>query len=150
MDPARALAVADNHNQILATVTGKPASLSLGQIVPSTFGASSLNLLPNRVVERSRYLVAERESEIPLSDIDSVELTTKGNPILLMAGILMLAVFGLGLVLIALYFFVGKHRFLVIRSRNNAQITCVTGDEAPFRAFMQQVMAAALAAKGQA
>src|SRR4051812_31813021 len=97
MEAARALVVADNHNQILSAVDGKPANLSFGQIVPSMFGATSLNLLPNRIVERSQWIVAKRECEIPLCDIDSVELTTRGNPALLALGLASLALFGLGI-----------------------------------------------------
>lgn len=149
MDASRALAVPENHNEIITSVTGKPAMASFGQIAPSSWGQTQLHLLSNRVVERSKWVVSSRECEVPLSEIDSVEIATRGNPMLLVLGFCTLALFGLGIVFIVLYFFIMKNRFLVIRSRNNAQIVCIRGDDAPARNFMQQTIAAVVAERAR-
>lgn len=139
------------RGQPLATVTGKPASASLvGTVVPAMFGITTLQLFQTRVVETTKRIMTERDSEILLTQIDSAELTANGRRLWLLLGLLTLSFYGLGLVFIILYFVAPKHRCLIIRSASNAQFVAFSGDEMQYSQFMEAVLAAAEQQKGRA
>ena len=132
---------------MVATVSGKAATASIGTVAPAMFGTTTLQLYETRVVETTKLIIAGRDSELLLSELDSAELTTKGNPLWLLLGILTLWLFGIGLIFIIVYFF-AKHRFLIVRSMSNVQIVGIKGDEQPYRDFMAAALAAGERLKG--
>jgi hypothetical protein len=125
---------------LLAEVTGKPVVMMLnGTMMTASMGTTRLELFPTRLVETTRYTLAERRSEILLSEVQAVEYRVQTNTGLLLLGIILLAACGLGLVLILLYFF-HKDRFLTIRTGNYSQMVAIKGDAEPFLDFMQIVL----------
>ena len=134
--------------EALASVSGKPAKGSYGMVVPSMFGRTTLFLFKDYIVEQTKRIVAHRDSEILLSEIDSGEIEVKGNPLWIVLGVLTIALFGLGIIFFFVYF-LKKHKFLIIRSKSNAQLVCIKGDDSQFREFMKAVLQAAIAAKRQ-
>jgi hypothetical protein len=131
-----------DRGELLTEVSGKPVSGAY----PSMFGNTRLRIFERRIVETTKRIIFRRRAEILPADVDSVEMTTLGNPVWLVLGILTLALFGLGIVFIVLYFFT-KNRFLIVRSRSNVMAVTIEGDEKPYRVFMETVLAVAEAAK---
>jgi hypothetical protein len=138
-------------------VAGKPASIWGAMLVPATFGRTTLRLLPRRIAEDTRRPIIRRHCEISLTEVDSAEFCAQGNPIWLALGVLAVlltapvavanrvlggVMLGLAILFVVLYFIV-KHRYLIIRSRSNALAIFLRGDDAPYHAFMQSVLASA-------
>jgi len=132
--------------EALASVQGKPASAALGTVVPSMFGRTTLYLLKDRVVENTKRIVAGRDSELLLSEVDSAEITFKGNPLWIVLGFVTIALYGLGIIFFIIYFF-AKHKFLIIHSKSNAQVVCIKGDDSNHREFMKAVLGTAVQVK---
>ncbi len=127
------------------SVTGKAASSSFGHVlVPSMFGSTTLTLRGDRLIDDTKKLVASHHSEILLSRIDSAEIVVSGNNALLALGVPLTLALGIGLILIALYFFM-KNRFLVIRSGSNVAVLVIKGPEEEFQEFLDAVLTAAAA-----
>lgn len=124
--------------RILAEVSGKPVTLLWNQIPVPAKGKTTLQLMPNRLVEKTKWVVAERYSETILSEIDSVDILTHGNPLFLVFFIFIIPL---------ILFFLFKRRFLVIRSRGNVHAVTVKGDLQDYYDFMEAVLAAAEKAK---
>ncbi len=127
-------------------VSGKPGTAHFGGLVPSMFGKTTLRLYSERVVETTKRVVARRDSQLLVSEIDSVEITARGSALWLGLGILTIGLYGFGIIFFILYFVV-KHRFLIVRSKSNVQILGMTGDDEPYRQFMHSVLQAAQVAK---
>lgn len=128
-------------------VKGKPAVAWHGTVTSSAFGTTTLQLFERRVVETTKIIVSSRDSEILLTELVSVDMTTKGNPLLIVLCVLTLWLFGFGLLFLILYFFV-KHRFLIIHSKSKVQAVAVRGDETQYQHFMAVVLSAAEQQKG--
>ncbi len=128
-------------------VTGRRAVASFGgQIVPSMFGTTTLELEGTRLIETTRGILSQRHAELLLTEVDSAEVRIQPNPALLGAGLALLPFYGLGLLVLPFYFFV-KYRFLIIHSGNNTTVVAFSGDEESFRVFMHNVLTAAEATK---
>jgi hypothetical protein len=128
-------------------VTGRRAVASFGgQIVPSMFGTTTLELNGSRLIETTRGVLSNRYAELLLTEVDSAELRIQPNPALLAAGLALIPAMGLGLVVLPFYFFV-KYKFLIIHSGSNTTVVAITGKEEPFRDFMEKVLTAAEATK---
>ncbi len=128
-------------------VTGRRAVGSFGgQIVPSMFGTTTLELEGTRLIETTRGILSQRHAELLLTEVDSAEMRIQPNPALLGAGLALLPFYGLGLLVLPFYFFV-KYRFLIIHSGNNTTVVAFSGDEESFRDFMHNVLTAAEATK---
>ena len=133
----------DNRGRLLSSISGKPATVVLGSASPAMFGTTTLELYENRIVEITRRVIAKRDSEIPLTEIDSVDLWVTGNPIWLLLGILLLVAFGLGIIFIIVYC-LSKQRFLVVHSKSNAVVISIgKGEETQYRQFIAAVLLAA-------
>lgn len=131
----------------ITRVTGRRAVASFGgQIVPSMFGTTTLELEGTRLIETTQGILSKRHAELLLTEVDSAELRIQPNPALLGAGLALLPLYGLGLAVLPFYFFV-KYRFLIIHSGSNTTVVVVTGKEQPFRDFMHNVLTAAEATK---
>jgi hypothetical protein len=130
----------EEDREPLAEVTGKPVVMVFtNTMTPSSYGRTRLSLYPTRVVEDTRYVVTERKSAIFLSDVLAVEYVAQGNPVFLVLGIPLILLFGLGIILIVLYFFL-KYRFLVIRTAGYSQMVSIKGDVEPYLDFMAAVL----------
>jgi hypothetical protein len=136
-----------DRGRLLASVRGRPAIAWHGTVVPSMFGSTSLQLYERRVVETTARVVSARDSEILLTEVDSVELVVKGNAAWIVLGVITIGFFGLGVIFLILYF-VLKHRFLIVHSKSNVQAIAIHGDESPYRRFMAAVLSAAESQKG--
>ncbi len=131
----------------ITRVTGRRAVASFGgQIVPSMFGTTTLELEGSRLIETTEGVLSKRHAELLLTEVDSAEMRIQPNPALLGAGLALLPLYGLGLAVLPFYFFV-KYRFLIIHSGNNTTVVAVTGKEEPFLDFMHNVLTAAEATK---
>ncbi len=131
-----------SRGPIIAEISGKPTSQTFSNITAATFGKSKLTLHDTKLVENTKQIISRRHCELLLSQIDSAEITTKGNPMWLVLGLLTLALYGLGLIFFIVFLF-SKHRFLIVRSGNNAQAIVLRGPLAPYEDFMTQVLDAA-------
>jgi hypothetical protein len=126
-------------------VAGKPAT-AWGY--RSSFGRTTFALTERRLLETTRRPIEERDCEMFVEDIDSVEMTAKGNPsyiglAVMSAGLVSVSPFLLLIPLISVVlFFVLKHRFLIIRSQANIMVLGVKGNEPLCRDFMQTLLAA--------
>lgn len=128
-------------------VTGRRAVASFGgQVVPSMFGQTTLELEGGRLIETTQGVLSRRHAELLLTEVDSAEFRIQPNPALLGAGLALLPIFGLGLLVLPFYFFI-KYKYLVIHSGNNATVVAITGSEHPFQDFMDTVLASAEKAK---
>lgn len=131
------------------SVTGRRAVASFGgQVVPSMFGKTTLELDGGRLIETTQGILSQRHAELLLTEVDSAELRIQPNPALLGAGLALLPLFGLGLLVLPFYFFI-KYKYLVIHSNNNATVVAITGNEHPFQDFMDTVLTHAERAKRQ-
>ncbi|HEV3143323.1 MAG TPA: hypothetical protein VGZ47_05490, partial [Gemmataceae bacterium] len=138
----------DAKPQVLGFVVGKPVSSWATAMVPATFGKTTLQLLETRVIERTRRPIVQRDCGMLLSEVDSGEIVTHGNALLIALAIPTFFLFGLGILFFILYFFM-KHRFLVIRSQSNAVLVALKGDVGPYQQFLDAVLSAAEAAKAR-
>ena len=140
-------AVAPRRRELVTSVTGRRAVGSFGgQVVPSMFGTTTLDIDGMRLIETTHGILSQRHAELLLTEVDSAEFRIQPNPALLGAGLALLPVFGLGLLVLPFYFLI-KYKFLIIHSGNNTTVVAITGDETPFRDFMHSVLAAAEAVK---
>lgn len=140
-------AAAPRSRGSITSVTGRRAVASFGgQIVPSMFGTTTLDIDCARLIETTHGILSQRHAELLLTEVDSAEFRIQPNPALLGAGIALLPLFGLGLLVLPFYFFV-KYKFLIIHSGSNTTVVAITGNENPFRDFMDNVLKAAEAAK---
>lgn len=131
----------------VTSVTGRRAVGSFGgQVVPSMFGTTTLEIDGARLIETTRGVLSQRHAELLLAEVDSAEFRIQPNPALLGAGLVLLPLFGLGLLVLPFYFFI-KYKFLIIHSGNNTTVVAITGDEVPFRDFMDNVLTASESAK---
>lgn len=130
------------------SVTGKRVIAQWGQIVPSMFGRTTLELEDGSLVDNTQSLLTRRHLELLLSEIDSAEIRIQPNAAFLAAGIVLLPLFGLGLLVLPFYF-ISKYKFLIFHSGSNTTALVISGKEDTYRDFMQQVLAAAQKAKHQ-
>ena len=131
----------------ITSVTGRRAVASFGgQIVPSMFGTTTLELGGARLIETTQGILSQRHAELLLTEVDSAEFRIQPNPALLGAGLALLPLFGIGLLVLPFYFFI-KYKFLIVHSGSNTTVVAITGNEDPFRDFMDNVLAAAETAK---
>ena len=134
-----------NSNQgIILEISGKPVTHSYGILAPTFWGRSVLSLYDNKVVEKTKKLIATRHCEVLLTEIDSVEISEDGIPFLLVLGILTIAFFGIGLIFFVLYFFM-KYKYILIRSGSNVQVLSISNarELEQARNFMYSILAQA-------
>ena len=130
----------------ITSVTGRRAVASFGgQIVPSMFGTTTLEIDGTRLIETTHGILSQRHAELLLTEVDSAEFRITPNPALLGAGLALIPVL-IGFLVLPFYFFI-KYKFLVIHSGSNATVVAITGNDEPFRDFMHNVLTAAEAAK---
>jgi hypothetical protein len=137
----------NTHESAIVWVSGKPAKPSFGRLIPGFFGRTTLSLLETRVAENTRRIVSRRYSEIPLAEVDSAEMTARGNRNWVLLGLPTLPLLPVSLTFIILYF-VKKRRFLVIHSKTTSQVVAIKHDVGQYRQFMASVLSAAEKAKG--
>ena len=129
------------------SIGGKTGSMILGNLLlPSVSGRALLTFANGRVIEDSRKLVGRRHAELFIGNIDSGEIVSAGNPVLLILGLMLLGVYGIGLILL-LVFLLKKNRYLVIRSPSNAVVVGLIGEEGRYSEFLEAVLAAAEATR---
>ena len=131
---------------MLATVSGKIARVSWGHVVPTSAGRTDFRLTPTQVMQYTLHWGLEGETRIPLAEVDSVDIGDVRNPIWLILGIFTLALYGLGIIFIIVYFLT-KRRVMSIRSRANALAMVVSGDADLHRDFLARVLQAKLAGR---
>lgn len=103
----------------LAQFTGGAVNNAYGILSPVGFGrTTTLILTEDRVIEITKKFIASRYCEIRVSRIDSVEITEQGISWLLILGFMTIALYGIGLIFIILYFFI-KQKYLLIYSGSN-------------------------------
>jgi len=141
----------ENRGQLIAEVSGKPANIKFNTYFPGIFGRTTMQLFPQRVVEATKRLISSRNSEILVSEVDSVEMLTQGNPTWLWLGFLTIALFGLGIIFFVLYVVV-KQKLLVVHSKSNIQVLALklNDDETLYQQFMESVLEAAEGTKKNA
>ena len=131
----------------VVSVGGNTASMIIGNLlVPAFFGRTVLTLANGRIIEDSSKLVGRRHAELFIGNIDSGEIVSAGNPVLLILGLMLLGVYGIGLILL-LVFLLKKNRYLVIRSPSNAVVVALIGEEGRYSEFLEAVLAAAEATR---
>ena len=146
-DEGQAPATRPRTRGSITSVTGRRAVASFGgQIVPSMFGTTTLEIDGARLIETTHGILSQRHAELLLTEVDSAEFRIQPNPALLGAGLALLFMFGIGLLVLPFYFFI-KYKFLIIHSGSNTTVVAITGDENPFRDFMDNVLTAAETAK---
>lgn len=130
----------------LSVVGGTVILLPGGFTLPSPFRSQSatITLENRRVVERSQRLIGTRHVELLVSRIDSAEICSRGNSAFLIAGFLLLGLYGLGLLLLLIYGLI-RSKYLVIRSAGNAVALKVTGDQTSYDEFLNAVLKSASA-----
>ena len=131
-------------------VSGKRVMVSFGGVLtPQLFGSSTFSLESDRLVETSSGIVARQKCQIPIAMISAMAVSTSGNPLFLVFGLLTLPIFGLGLVFLLLYFLLPRH-FLVVHSNNYITALNCRGDLQPYREFADAVMRSAIDSQGVA
>jgi hypothetical protein len=135
-------------SQPVMEISGKPAISSYGFIAPAFFGRTRIALTENRVIEDTKRIVASRKCEFLLSEIDSVEITEDGNPLLLTLGFMTLLFYGIGILFFGLYF-IFKYQYLIVHSGVNAQVMAIPNSSTMEKAklFMEKVLSSAQSAK---
>lgn len=129
----------DDHDEILAEVKGKGAVVTPWHgYQESMFGSGRLILTPTRVIERTKLIVTERNTTIPLDQVHGVSIVTMGNPLLMVLGIATLVI-GVGLLFLILYFFM-KKRYLVIASANMVEVVAIKGKLNDYEDFARDVL----------
>ncbi|MCG9885863.1 MAG: hypothetical protein MH825_09875 [Cyanobacteria bacterium] len=130
-----------NSRNAVLEITGKAANSYYSFLSPALIGTTTLQVRKGRVVERTRKIIATRNCEILLSEIDSVEIIEDGISWLLVLGIFTVFLYGLGIIFWILYFFL-KYQYLIIHSGGNAQVLCISGAGGMERAktFMEEVL----------
>lgn len=136
----------NTSQKVLLEVNGRAANSYYG-LSPALFGKTTLQLCETRVVERTRKIVASRDCQVILSQVDSVEIVEDGISWLIFLGILTLFL-GIGIIFLILYFFF-KYKYLIISSGSNTQVLCISGANSMERAkvFMAEVLKRAEQAK---
>lgn len=125
-----------------ASVTGKRANVLSGTLVPVPFGSTTLTLTKGRVVADTRKPLAKRHVQLRLTHVDSAEVSTTRNPVLLVLGLATVPVYGIGL-LVLLVWILLKFRYLSIRSSASTLAVRMQGPEDPYFDFMESVLVAA-------
>jgi len=123
----------------MASVRGKRAYAKLGGLTPAMFGSTVFELHKDRLVELTKGPILSRDCHVSIAEIDSAEVVRCGNQLYLILGIATLAIYGLGLLFIVLYF-MRKHKFLLIHSSANVLALNMRGDEEPFHEFKNNVI----------
>lgn len=128
------------------SVTGKRVIAQWGQIVPSMFGRTTLEIVDGCLVDNTQSLLTRKHLELLLTEIDSAEIRIQPNAAMLGAAIVLLPLFGAGLLILPFYF-ISKYKFLIFHSGSNTTALVISGKEEPYREFMQTVLAEAKKAK---
>ncbi|MFO0930627.1 MAG: MJ0042-type zinc finger domain-containing protein [Gemmataceae bacterium] len=124
----------DDHDEILNEVKGKGAMVTPWHgFQEGMFGTGRLILTSTRVIDRTKFIVTERNTTIPLHQVQGVSIIATGNPLLLLLGIPTL---GIGFIL---YFFM-KKRYLVVTSASTTQVISIKGDMTKYEDFVQDVL----------
>ena len=96
-------------------------------------------LSATRLTESSRRLIGSRHVELLVKRIDSADLCSRGNVAFLVVGLMLLGVYGLGLLFLLLYAFL-RSRYLVFRSGSNVVAVKVQGDLVPYQRFLEATL----------
>jgi LSD1 subclass zinc finger protein len=132
----------DEDPDILGEVEGKPVN-SFGNVLQaSSWGWTRIELHRTRLVEHTKHIISETESQILLTELQGAAYAIRGNPVLLGLGIATL-VFLVGIVFLVLYCFVMKKRFLIFHGGTFTQQLAIQGDPEPYLEFMEDVLARA-------
>jgi hypothetical protein len=129
------------QNAVLAEISGGAVYFSLGAATRSFVGTTTIQMTPTRLIEKTRRMIARRHCEIPISELDSIEILEAGNSIWIVLGIFTLGIFGLGIIFFVIYF-LQKEKFLIIRSKSNAQVLAIENEDGVNRCreFMERVL----------
>jgi hypothetical protein len=132
------------QNAVLGEVSGGAVYFSLGVATRSFVGKTTIQMTPTRLIEKTRKMIARRHCEIPISEVDSIEILEAGNSIWILLGIFTLFIYGLGIIFFIIYFF-QREKFFIIRSRSNAHILTIEGADGmdKCREFMERVLSTA-------
>jgi hypothetical protein len=127
------------RDKAVMELSGKPGVSSYGTVVPGFFGRTTLQLQPTRLVEKTQQVIARRNCTVLLTQIDSIEIVEAGNPLWLVLGAITIS-FLVGIIFFVLYFFL-KHKYLLVRSGNNAQLVMLDSqNEAKAEQFMDTLL----------
>lgn len=113
-------------------------------LVRHFFGKTRITLTDDRVIEHTKRVFFERHCELLVSEIDSAEIRTTGDIRWLLFGILTIGIYGLGLLLILLYFLL-KKRHLIIRSQNASIVLVIDSVSDDVLEFLHAVLYAKVA-----
>lgn len=130
-----------------AFVTSDVTSVSGGTVVaiwnngfvPSPFATGTLSLTPERVIETSQRLIGRRRVELLLPRVESAALVSHGHAGLLLAGFLLLWLYGFGLIFLLAYM-LWRPTYLVIRGSNTTLAIMVRGSRQPYEQFLNAVL----------
>ncbi len=127
------------------SVSGKPASRLLGLIIPGTFGNTTLSLEDSRVIEETRKPLIRRHTELRLSRVDSVTISTSPDSRLFVLGLATLPAYGIGIVVL-LVWVIRRFRWVAIRSDATSLVVRIQGPDDRYEDFMDAVLDASDAA----
>ncbi len=133
----------DEDPDILSEVEGKPVNTFGQMLQASSWGKTRIELHRTRLVEHTKHIVSETESQILLTELQGAAYAVRGNPVLLGLGMATLVIFGLGIIFLILYCFVMKKRFLIFHGGTFTQQLTIQGDPEPYLEFMEDVLARA-------
>lgn len=123
----------------LAVSGGTTIVLPGGFVLPSPLRIGTLTLSATRLTESSRRLIGSRHVELLVKRIDSAEICSRGNTAFLIAGFVLLGVYGLGLLFLLLYA-VMRSKYLVVRCGANVVALKVQGDQQPYQQFLEATL----------
>ena len=119
----------------LAEISGKRAHVALGgALLTGYFGRTTFSLLSDRLVVVSTAILQESRIEISVDSITACRLCARGSWLLLGMGLLLLPVFGIGL-LFLLWYLLSRIRFLVVSSEGNTCALRFKGEDSSYQEF---------------
>ena len=131
----------------IVEIIGTPTIQQYGVLAPRS-GRTTLTLKSNRVVEQTRYRLlginmGSRYCEVPTSQLDSLEILERGNPIwTVLAFATLVPTYGIGTLIFLLLFFLRRRRYLVVHSQNNtlAVLLQESSDLERARVFVEELL----------
>jgi len=121
----------------LQTISGKPATLYAGHIVPSFWGECELHHTEDGII----HSINEGTSLTYIHDsqIDSIECSLRRNPFWMILGLSTIGLLGIGIIFIVMYFFM-LNRCVLIYSAGNCLAIYTDKNDLTFHEFHKCTM----------
>ncbi|PMQ01700.1 MAG: hypothetical protein CBR30_04650 [Dictyoglomus sp. NZ13-RE01] len=123
-------------------VKGRPATCWLGLPSDLLIGESTIELLPDRIIEKRKVFFEERETVLFLSEIEGVEITQKGDKIFsfLFLAFLMARIFSLSLISLFIYL-LWRPNFLIIHGKSlQIALSIPSKNLEPYKKFIEELI----------